>query len=247
MDDESDIQASDEQVMDDQPDTAGADQSDDSDDTVADDSASADDGIDESRYVSREKYENLQKALHEARQKGKAQGQPASQSTPPARQYDPSDLSDVMNADGSIDPIRYAQRIQQDTLRQAEARRAEERDWERAIKEYPELEQDADLAEAVRGLRDRKMVLEGEFLSYADAAKRIVTRFKDTEAKAKEAGRKEAQVSETIQRRATIDRPSNVAEDSDAQRVAELKERMRKGTNKERDAARIELLALQNN
>lgn len=212
---------------------------DDSDQGAADDAA--DDAPESGKFVPREEHENLKKALAEERAKNRETRQ-APPAPAPQRQYDPNDLSDVTNADGSIDPLKFARKIEQGASMRARAERAEERQWEEAVKEFPELNEDTDLQEAVRGLRDRKLVQTGEFMTLSDAAKRILGKTRSAEAKAKEEGRKEAQVSETIQKRTGVDRPSNKQTDAKADRLADIKARMYKGSNKEREAARLEYL-----
>lgn len=200
----------------------------------------AEESVETEEPVSREQYENLKKALHEERQKGKARQEQPQQA--PIPQVDANDLSDVTNEDGTIDPIKYAQKIERNTVQKFRAMSAEERDWEKAIKEYPELETNPDIADAVRGLRDRVLVNRGEWLTYADAAGKILKRVEDATAAGKEAGRKEAQVSETIQKRAGIARPSNRSEETQDSKMSEIKQRMVKGSSKDREAARLEYL-----
>lgn len=208
-----------------------------SDDSQGEESSEVDD-----KPISREEHENLKKALHEERQKNKGRQDQVQPAAPVAPQVDPNDLSDVTNEDGTIDPIKYAQKIEQNAMRKFGAMSAEQKDWEKAVAEYPELGTNPDIADAVRGLRDRKLVNQGEWLSYTDAAKKILGRVSEATAAGKEAGRKEAQVSETIQKRAGIDRPSNRKPDGEADRVSEIRKRMVTGSSKEREQARIEYL-----
>jgi len=146
--------------------------------------------------------------------------------------------------DGSIDPNAFAQNI----LGQTQNIINDERDWNRAVKKYPELDEDEDLEDSIRGYRNTALVKRGEILTYAEAADRVLGKFKKQSEqniqKAEDKGRTEAQVSERIQERAVIDNPSGGRENSDDIKKTELKKVLFSpdANDREREAAREQLL-----
>lgn len=147
--------------------------------------------------------------------------------------------------DGSIDPNAFAQNI----LGQTQNIIQDERNWNKALRKYPELDEDRDLERAVKGYRNSALVEDGEILTYEEAAERVLGKFKkQTEQniqKAEEKGRSEAQMSERIQQRAVIDAPSGGKETSEDIRKAEARKILYSpdSTDAQREAARIELLS----
>jgi hypothetical protein len=90
----------------------------------------------------------------------------------------------------------------------------EQRELDAATRKYPEIFESPTLSAAAEGYRDR-MMRSGHFVTYEEAAKQILDEVDAKASKAREAGRNEAQVSETVQKRAGLDAPSGTSEKVD--------------------------------
>jgi len=151
--------------------------------------------------------------------------------------------------DGSIDPQAFAQSILAQNDQRVQSILKEERDWNKAIKKFPELDEDEDLADAIKGFKTAALLNRGEVITYEEAAAKVLGKFKkqseEQVSKAKEQGRTEAQVSERIQERAVIDAPSGGKENAEANKRAELMKILYSpdSTDRDREAAREQLLS----
>jgi hypothetical protein len=83
----------------------------------------------------------------------------------------------------------------------------EQRGLDQASRKFPEIYESPTLSAAAIGLRNEAM-RSGRFISYEDAAQQIKEEMDANTQKAREAGRNEAQVSETVQKRAGLDAPT---------------------------------------
>jgi deoxyribodipyrimidine photolyase len=146
--------------------------------------------------------------------------------------------------DGSIDPNVFAQNI----LGQTQNIIQDERNWNKALRKYPELDEDKDLERAVKGYRNSALVEDGEIITYEEAAERVIGKFKKQSEKniqkAEEKGRTEAQTSERIQERAVLDSPSGGKENAEDIKKEEIRKVLFSpdSTDREREAAREQLL-----
>jgi len=146
--------------------------------------------------------------------------------------------------DGSIDPNVFAQNI----LSQTQNIIQDERNWNKALRKYPELDEDRDLERAVKGYRNSALVEDGEIITYEEAAERVIGKFKKQSEKniqkAEEKGRTEAQTSERIQERAVLDSPSGGKENAEDIKKEEIRKVLFSpdSTDREREAAREQLL-----
>jgi len=183
---------------------------------------------------------NLNKALRQEREQNKRLKQ----------SFTPAPKVPEPNEEGLIDPLELTQSIEQRTSQNVQQILADDREWNKTLRKYPEIEDDTDLEDAIKGYKAAALINRGEIITYQEAADKLLGKFKKTTDKAvneaKEQGRAEAQVSERIQERAGITEPSGGKEDT----VANTKEQLRKilfnpgSTDRERDAARIKLIEI---
>jgi hypothetical protein len=73
---------------------------------------------------------------------------------------------------GFIDPEAYKRQIKDELRQEQQFIEADRKDWDTAIKAYPDLE-DEDLADAVRGFHQRA-ILKGKLISYKEAADKVL-------------------------------------------------------------------------
>ena len=102
--------------------------------------------------------------------------------------------------DGTIDPNAYKEQIKNEMRFEMQ----QQTEWNAMLAEYPDIAKSAVLQRAVRGAIQDTLVNEGSLLSPTEAAQSIYGEISKSTEKARERGRKEAQVSETIQERAGI-------------------------------------------
>jgi hypothetical protein len=105
----------------------------------------------------------------------------------------------LIQEDGTIDPIGYAQWVEDRAEKRVAAKSAEERSWNEASKVYPELDSDPDLRDSVYGYM-LAQVGKGQYLSPKQAADKLLGKFKA----ARQEGIKAAQTSEKVQKTATV-------------------------------------------
>jgi hypothetical protein len=141
---------------------------------------------------------------------------------------------------GNVDINQWAAAIKQQTKAEIQAQMAEEREWDRATREYPQLETDPSIARAIRGMRNQALI-EGELISYRDAAQSLLGKAQKQAATAREEGRKEARESVTVQQRAGIAPPSS-KEDRGSEKD-EIVKRMNSGNHRIAEKAREEYLS----
>jgi hypothetical protein len=184
-----------------------------------------------------EQIANLNKAVAREREQNKRLKEQFSQPVP-AQQ----------NEDGSIDPNAFAQSVNQQTINTVDNILKDERDWNKATKKHPVLDEDEDLADAIRGYKTSALINRGEVVTYEEAADKVLGKMQDKTKKevlqAEDKGRTDAQVSEKIQERAVVDEPSGGKEDTEENKKAELMKVLYNpdSTDSEREAAREQLL-----
>jgi hypothetical protein len=184
-----------------------------------------------------EQIANLNKAVAREREQNKRLKEQFSQPAP-AQQ----------NEDGSIDPNAFAQSVNQQTINTVDNILKDERDWNKATKKHPVLDEDDDLADAIRGYKTSALVNRGEVVTYEEAADKVLGKIKTKTEKevlqAEDKGRTDAQVSEKIQERAVIGEPSGGKENADENKKAEIMKVLYSpdSTDSEREAAREQLL-----
>lgn len=144
----------------------------------------------------RAEHENLQKALNKERSERKLANERA-KLTAANKALEPDE-------NGMVD----ANQIVQATLSQARAEMAQREDWNNAVTQFPQLKNSPKLARAVKGAFNQAL-MEGEYISYEEAAKDILGEVNDIAKKARETGRTEAQVSEEIQSRSGVMPPTS--------------------------------------
>lgn len=110
----------------------------------------------------------------------------------------------AVQEDGTIDPNAYKEQIKNEMRFEMQ----QQAQWGEALTKYPELANSTVLQKAVRGAIQDTLISEGQLLTPTEAAEQILGEISKSSEKAREKGRKEAQVSETIQERAGIDKVS---------------------------------------
>lgn len=184
-----------------------------------------------------EQIANLNKAVAREREQNKRLKEQFSQPVSPQQ-----------NEDGSIDPNAFAQSVNQQTINTVDNILKDERDWNKATKKHPVLDDDDDLADAIKGYKTSALINRGEVVTYEEAADRVLGKMTKKTAKeveqAKEQGRTDAQVSERIQERAVITEPSGGKENAEANKKADLMKVLYNpdSTDSDREAAREGLL-----
>lgn len=148
--------------------------------------------------------------------------------------------------EGYVDPNQILAAAEERAYQRMQQHMSESKEWEKAVSKYPELEQDDDLATAVTGYRNTALAQRGELLTFSEAAERLLGRFKKAETKAVEEGKRQAQVSERVQKRAVVDTPSTETVDPKEKEISELRTALRSPdvSNRDRDKIRIRLLEL---
>lgn len=145
-------------------------------------------------------YENLQKALDaERKEKKKYQEYVASLQQPSQQPLQASD-------DGYIDPEQLLSLAEQRAYERMQNVAAQEKQYQKALKAHPDLEDDPVAMRAIKGIQ-REALLEGELLSFDQAADAFYGTVDKRTGKARDEAREEATVSERIQARAGIDAP----------------------------------------
>lgn len=140
--------------------------------------------------------------------------QPA-ESTPQPTADEPSQIQDYTNdisqfinpsqpqiqpdEDGYIDPNKFYQTVMQDVNRTLEFQRQEERNWQKVEKQYPEITQDKELRDLVHAARLNDVTRGGK----GDLEAAAKTVFGKLQAY-KSQGKAQAQISETVQKSATL-------------------------------------------
>ena len=116
--------------------------------------------------------------------------------------------------EGYIDPNKFYQTVMQDVERKLEFQRAEERNWQKIEKQYPEIVEDKELRDLVHAARLNDVTRGGK--GDLDAAAKQV--FGKLQAY-KSQGKAQAQISETVQKSATLQtqtaKPAPSTSDSD--------------------------------
>lgn len=183
------------------------------------------------------KYENVKEALRQEREsKKELERRLAELQSVNARTLEVDD-------DGSVDQEQLLRLASERAVAQVRLEQAEDKDSEEAKRAYPELAEDPDLYKAVRAYRREMMAEQGEYISYSDAASKLVGKLRKTAEVARNAGKEEVLVSESVQKRAseTLSTPSSGSSMTDRESI--YAEMMSEKNTKKRDALRMKWLS----
>lgn len=128
------------------------------------------------------------------------------------------------------------QTARQEIAEQTAFNRAEEAQWRQAVKQYPQLEQDADIRNMVHNARLGELA-QGKNPTVADIANRLFSKIGN----AKKEGAEQAQTNTHIQESAHLESSDTSASDS-ASKKQDLFNRMSSRDNREAEAARKDYL-----
>lgn len=183
------------------------------------------------------KYENVKEALRQERETAKELKRRLAE-------YEQAKSKTLeVDDEGGYDPEQLVSIITDRATAQINVKQAEENDLKEAIQSYPELSDDEDLARAVRSYRRDYMADKAEYISYSDAAEKIVGKIRKAAQAARDAGKEEVIVSETVQKRASeiVGNPS--PDTSEAYELEQLKAQAKDWKNpRKQEAAMLELL-----
>ncbi len=187
-------------------------------------------------YVKREVYESVQTALGKEREEKKRMREYY------AQRSQPTDTNVEPDEEGNIDPNQIISAAEQRVTRRFEAQLADRDEWAQAVKKFPELDDDPDMEAAIKGYKTT-ILLSGDFVTYGQAAERVLGKLKKATTAARDEGRREAQVSETVQERAAVTQPTNQTDKSKGD-LDELRKLMRHPDKRVADKARVKYLSL---
>lgn len=157
----------------------------------------------EGRNVPYDRFHEVNEEKKRAKEEAEYWKTLAMQSAPQEQKKPQASANEIpdylIQEDGTIDPIGYAQWVEDRAEKRVAAKAAEEKAWNEASKAYPEIDADPDLRDSVYGYM-LAQVGKGQYLSPKEAAGRLLGKFKA----AKQEGIKAAQVSEKVQKTASI-------------------------------------------
>lgn len=122
----------------------------------------------------------------------------------------------LADENGVIDPIKLAETSEERAYNrmknEQKAVEFEQKDWQEAVKNFPVLADNEELAQIIKENRLSRILSGKGYVPYKDVAKQIIGLLTTTEQKGIEKGKEDAQVQERIVNRASIAQPSNAAD-----------------------------------
>lgn len=206
---------------------------------VADDEDIQEDSNEPSAEVKdyKTEYESVQKALQKEREKNRKTLEYNQLQAARQAQLQPND-------DGQVDAQQFMQTVERRMQAAMQQQQFDTKEWNQATKAYPELAEDSDIEDVVRSYRMNFMAKHGEYLSYKDAADKVLSKFKKETAQAKQDGYRAAKVSETTQKRANLDKPSAEKDNSQDEEIERLELDVLSTTKSVSDRALEKLISL---